>query len=466
MKKNVHLLGIGGSAMSNLALMFQEVGWCVTGTDQKVYPPASLVLAEHGITYNQGYQAGNIGSDIDHVIVGNVISKDNEELRACLAKDLPLMSMPKALFEHFMKNKHRIAVCGTHGKTTTTSLLAWIFQSSQKHPSFFVGGVPVNFQEGYQLSEGQAFIIEGDEYDTAYFEKTPKFLHYHPNHVIITSVEFDHADIYKDLDHVKAQFQTLIDQDPSGRTYFVCTDSDHAVSLEIPKDARVTYGHQDATWTINNVQALEKGQTFDVCRDEKVMGTIQTKLLGAHNRLNVLAATVVSLENNISFDQIRNAVGSFEGVAKRQDDRGEHGGVAVYLDFAHHPTAVQTTIEGFLGVAKARGGRLIVALEPRSNTMRRKIFQQALVNSLQKAHGVVLASVFQKKDNLSVEEQLDPKQLAQALQDLGVKTQACQDKDELIDACVNMVKPKDVLVMMSNGDFQGALPDILCRLDG
>ncbi|MCB0272570.1 MAG: UDP-N-acetylmuramate:L-alanyl-gamma-D-glutamyl-meso-diaminopimelate ligase [Bdellovibrionales bacterium] len=460
-QKHVHLLGIGGSAMSNVALMFHSCGWEVTGTDQNVYPPASTSLEKNGIGYYQGYKKEHVHAGIDLVIVGNVISRDNVEAQKCMELDLPYLSMPQALFDHFMKDKARIAICGTHGKTTTTSLLSWILDCSKNDPSFFIGGVPVNYQRGYHIGKGAHFVIEGDEYDTAYFEKTPKFLHYHPQHVILTSIEFDHADIYRDFDHVYEQFDLLVKQIPQDGSLVACFEhaSVKKVSENFPHT--VSYAHQDADWTLKNQQDEPYGQSFDVFKYNVYKGRVKTELLGPHSRLNILACLAQAEIQGVDVDKAIAAIETFQGVKKRQELKGEKGNIAVYEDFAHHPTAIATTLSGFVPLKQRRKGKLIVAIEPRSNTMRRKIFQDQLPQSFDQADVIFIANVFAKKDALSQDQMLRPQDIVTSLEKRGKKAFAPHDLDELLRDICQMAKPNDVVVFMSNGDFQGASSKLL-----
>lgn len=454
--KKVHLVGIGGSAMSNLALMFSRSSWKVTGSDQNVYPPASTTLEAHQISYSQGYTNEYLRDDLDLVVIGNVVSRENTEAKACLEKNLPYTSMSGALFDFFMKEKKRIAVCGTHGKTTTTSLMAWVYHEAGVDPSYFVGGIPNNFDQGFRLGKGDHFVIEGDEYDTAYFEKTPKFLHYKPQHVIITSIEFDHADIYRDFDHVFEQFEKLVAQLPPDGSLIACSDHDAVAKVAKGYSQAITYGKQNANWTYQNQKDEKNGQSFDVFNNNQKIMHVHTHLLGEHNRLNILAVIAQADVHGLDLDRVRNAISTFQGVKKRQEWIGECSGVAVYEDFAHHPSAIATTIDGFLPMVRARQGRLIVALEPRSNTMRRKIFQQRLVESFAGADIVCVNQVFQKKDALEKDSQLSPDDLVADLTQRGIKALAPKNVEELIAYISQTVQSNDVVVFMSNGNFDDA----------
>ncbi|MCB1196828.1 MAG: UDP-N-acetylmuramate:L-alanyl-gamma-D-glutamyl-meso-diaminopimelate ligase [Deltaproteobacteria bacterium] len=462
--KKVHLIGIGGSAMSNLALMFSELGWQVTGSDQNVYPPASTSLAASGIIFSEGYDASNIHSDLDLVIIGNVASRDNVEALATVRQNISYTSMAGALFDYFMFDKKRIAICGTHGKTTTTSLMAWVYQQAKMDPSYFVGGVPNNFKQGYGLGRGDHFIIEGDEYDTAYFEKTPKFLHYHPQHVVVTSIEFDHADIYRDFEHVYTQFEKLVAQIPTDGSLLACVEHEAVKKVAQGFDRVVTYAEKNAQWTFANQTDEGHGQSFDILRKQEKIMRVDTYLLGQHNRLNILSVVAQAHLHGLDMQLVGKAISSFKGVKKRQERIGEHNEVAIYVDFAHHPSAIATTIEGFLPMCKARRGRLIVALEPRSNTMRRKVFEKRLVKSFAGADMVCISQVFQKKDQLGQADMLSPLQVVEGLRSDNIEAFAPESTEALIDLIASKAKPHDIVLFMSNGSFEQAPSKLLQRL--
>ncbi|MEZ4704669.1 MAG: Mur ligase family protein [Bdellovibrionota bacterium] len=464
MSKTVHLIGIAGSAMTSLAGMFLEQGWKVQGSDQNFYPPSSEVLAKLSIKTFHGFSKENLTPTPDLVIVGNVVSASNPEAQHVKEKNIPYLSMSGALYEYFLQTKDRFVITGTHGKTTTTSLLAWIFTSAGKDPGFFLGGSPLNFEAGYRIGKGSPFVIEGDEYDTAYFEKTPKFLHYGPQYVGITSVEFDHADIYRDLDHVKEQFVKLIHLVPSNGVVVANADDPNVrdVVQTSKKDVR-WFGLEDRSgFFAKDLINIDGGKSFTLCDRNQEIVRIDSPLIGLHNVRNVLVAGGLAHLAGIPAKEIKKGVESFRGVKKRQQRIGESGGVAVYEDFAHHPTAIEQTIDAFLPMTHARGGKLWAIFEPRSNTTRRNVFQDQFPRSLAKADHSILAAVFSKNDSLKADQLLDPQKIVQVLRNQGKDAQTFSTDTEILDHVVAHAENKDVVVFMSNGDFSN-LPRRLCE---
>src|ERR1700737_3700941 len=396
--KHIHIIGIGGSAMAPLAGMLRERGFRVTGSDSGVYPPASTLLESLGISFFHSFDAANLTPAPDLVIVGNIIARGNPELEEVLDRKISYRSMPEILEEVFLPGRHSIVVSGTHGKTTTTAMLAWIFETAGKNPNFLVGGVAENFGKSYGLGGGEEFILEGDEYEAAFWDRGPKFFHYHPDDLIITSLEYDHADIYPDFETYELAFRRLVNLVPrSGRLIIWGDTNDSGPSLRrIAEKAfcRVeTYGFAAENNWVASVPILEKDvMKFQVSHDGKSFGEFVLAATGRHNVLNALAATVVAQGRGISAEVIGKALKSFRSVKRRMDVKGEFGGILVVDDFAHHPTAVKATIEA----ARARwpGRRVWGILEPRSNSMRRKIFQETLPQALALADRVVLGGVF------------------------------------------------------------------------
>ncbi len=466
--KTVHLMGIGGSGMTSLAGMFRELGWNVRGSDQKVYPPASDLLASLNISVMEGYHADNLVPSPDLVVVGNVISRSNPEAQALLASEIPYLSMPQALCEYVLKDRASVVVSGTHGKSTSSSLMSWLLEEGGANPGFFVGGVPKNFGSGFRVGKGKYFVFEGDEYDTAFFEKTPKFLHYQPKHVILTSVEFDHADIYRDLDHVMEQFIRLLDILPKEGCVIACGDDENVRKVcETGSSAPILfYGIQEINeWQARNVQTTEKGTAFDVFFKQKFETHLESSLIGRHNVSNVLACYAMGRDLGFSASKLSHGVETFKGVRRRQEFLGEVKGVQFFDDFAHHPTAISETLKGFIPRAKMRKGRLWAVLEPRSNTLRRKVFQEVLPQSLAFADEIVIAPVFQKQDSLDALDQLDPKALVKTLEKERKSAYAPNDHEELLSFVLSKVKKGDVVVFMSNGSFSDVPRKTLRRLE-
>lgn len=462
--KTVHLLGIGGSAMACLAGMFKDIGWNVQGTDGKIYPPASTMLEKLGIKVFEGYGPQNLKSKPDLVVVGNVISRPNPEAQEMVRLNLPHVHMCQALEQYFLQGHRRVVITGTHGKTTTTSLMTWILDVAGRKPGFFVGGMPANFGQGFRVGCGKEFVLEGDEYDTAYWEKTPKFLHYGAQHVIMTSVEFDHADIYRDLDHVIEQFEKLVKIIPADGSLTACGESELVKKIASKYSKVKFYGFsKEFDFNAQNIRDTASGVSFDLYRKSEKVRTIESPMLGKHNVLNALACLSMSESLGLSMDKAVEAIQTFRGVKKRQEKIGEAKGVVVFEDFAHHPTAIAETIDAFLPMAKARGGKLWALFEPRSNTVRRKVFQDVLPKSFMKADEIVMANVFKKADSLSKDESLDPQDVVNQLIRDGKSARYLETQD-IVPTLVKLVQAGDVVLFMSNGDFQNNPRQLISEL--
>ena len=392
--KHVHVIGIGGSAMAPLAGMLRESDYRVTGSDSGVYPPASTLLESLGISFYDTFDVAHLQPAPDLVIVGNIIARGNPELEEVLDRKIPYRSLPEILEEVFLPGRHSIVVSGTHGKTTTTAMLAWIFHSARRRPNFLVGGVAENFGKSYGLGGGAEFILEGDEYETAFWDRGPKFFHYHPDDLIITSLEFDHADIYVDFETYELAFRRLVNLVPrSGRVVIWGDTGDSGPALRRAASKAFcpveTYGFSDGNdWIAEGVNVDGDTTRFRAQHKGKFFGEFVLAATGRHNVLNSLAAIAVAHGRGISADFIANALATFRSVKRRMDVKGEHGGILVVDDFAHHPTAVRATIDAARGRWPKR--RLWAILEPRSNSMRRKVFQESLPKALALADRVVL----------------------------------------------------------------------------
>jgi UDP-N-acetylmuramate: L-alanyl-gamma-D-glutamyl-meso-diaminopimelate ligase len=463
--KTVHLMGIGGSAMACLAGMFKDIGWNVQGTDGKIYPPASTTLERLGIKVFEGYDAKNLHPHPDLVVVGNVISRPNPEAQELLKLNLPYVSMPQALDKYFLQGHRRLVMSGTHGKTTTTSLMTCILETCGRKPGFFVGGIPLNFGQGYRIGSGKEFVLEGDEYDTAFWEKTPKFLHYGAQHVVMTSVEFDHADIYRDLDHVIEQFVKLVSIIPADGSLSACGESELVKEIAGKYKGVKFYGFsKEHDFNAQNILSTANGVSFDLYRKTEKICSVQSPLIGRHNVLNTLACITMSQAIGLDLDKVIDGVMAYRGVKKRQEKIGEVDGVVVYEDFAHHPTAIAETIDAFEPMVKARGGKLWALFEPRSNTVRRKVFQDVLPQSFMKADEIVMANVFKKADSLSKDESLDPLDVVNHLKDQGKSARYLETQD-IVPTLVPLVKKGDVVLFMSNGDFQNNPRKLVAALE-
>jgi UDP-N-acetylmuramate: L-alanyl-gamma-D-glutamyl-meso-diaminopimelate ligase len=466
--KHVHVIGIGGSAMAPLAGMLRESGYRVTGSDSGVYPPASTLLESLGISFHHSFDAAHLQPAPDLVIVGNIIARGNPELEEVLDRKIPYRSLPEILEEVFLPGRHSIVVSGTHGKTTTTAMLAWIFHNAGRRPNFLVGGVAENFGKSYGLGGGGEFILEGDEYETAFWDRGPKFFHYHPDDLIITSLEFDHADIYADFEAYEQAFRRLVNLVPrSGRVVIWGDTQDSGPALRRAASKAFcpveTYGFADANdWIADGVTVEGDMTRFRVQYKGKPFGEFVLAATGRHNVLNSVAAMAVAHRRGISADSIAEALATFRSVKRRMDVKGEHGGILVVDDFAHHPTAVKATIEAARSRWPKR--RLWAILEPRSNSMRRKVFQETLPKALALADRVVLGGVF-RAQQLGDDNRMDPESVAKDVRALGRDAQTFAGSDAIADYLSREAKPNDLLLIMSNGSFDGLCEKLVNRLD-
>src|ERR1022692_524673 len=378
--KHIHLIGICGTAMASLAGMLRQRGHYVTGSGVAAYPPMSDFLAALGIPVAQPFSEKNLEPCPDLVIVGNAISRGNVELEYALDQRLAYQSMAQVVHDEFLIDRERLVVAGTHGKTTTSSLLAWLFHHAGRAPSFLIGGIPENFGSSFGLDSGQEFILEGDEYDTAFFDKGPKFLHYFPDAVILTSVEFDHADIYKNLDEVKTAFARLVNLIP-GRGLLVAWDGhanvDQCVGRAFCRVERYGFGKQ-SKWRVADVEYTPTVTSWRVLRDGEPWGEFAFSLAGEYNVLNATAAAAGAANYGIGVEAIAQGLRAFRSVKRRLEVKAEVHGVTIIDDFAHHPTAIAETLKALH--TRYAGRRLWAILEPRSNTLRRKVFQDELAD--------------------------------------------------------------------------------------
>jgi UDP-N-acetylmuramate: L-alanyl-gamma-D-glutamyl-meso-diaminopimelate ligase len=465
--KHVHVIGIGGSAMAPLAGMLREHGYRVTGSDSGVYPPASTLLEKLGISFFHEFDAAHLAPAPDLVVVGNIIARGNPELEEVLDRKIPYRSMPEILEEVFLPGRHSIVVSGTHGKTTTTAMLAWIFHTAGKRPNFLVGGVAENFGKSYGLGGGEEFILEGDEYETAFWDRGPKFFHYHPDDLIITSLEFDHADIYRDFETYELAFRRLVNLAPRRGRVVIWGDTEvsgpalrrAAEKAFCPVE---TYGFSAGNhWVASDLAVDGAGMKFHVLYKGKPFGDFVLAASGRHNVLNAMAAMAVAHGRGIGAEDLAKALATFRSVKRRMDVKGEVRGVLVVDDFAHHPTAVRATIDA----ARARwpGRRLWAILEPRSNSMRRKIFEQTLPVALALADRVVLGGVF-RAQQLGDENRMEPEAVAESVREMGKSARVFPSADAIAEQVSTEVEPGDVVLVMSNGSFDGLCEKLLSKL--
>jgi UDP-N-acetylmuramate: L-alanyl-gamma-D-glutamyl-meso-diaminopimelate ligase len=462
-KKHIHLIGICGTAMASLAGMLKQRGFRVTGSDAAAYPPMSDFLASLDIPLAQPFAAQNLEPHPELVVVGNAISRGNLELEHVLDKRIPFCSMPQILHDEFLLGKEVLVVAGTHGKTTTTSMLSWILDSAGLQPSFLIGGIAENFGSSFQLGSGKHFILEGDEYDTAFFDKGPKFLHYFPDAVILTSVEFDHADIYKDLDAVETAFKRLVNLVP-GRGRIIGFDAGESIERSLAKAFCPVerYGSTPtAGWQITNLKLQPARTTWSVMRNGKRWADFEFALGGEYNVCNATAAAAMAAGCGIPKEQIVAALKSFKSVKRRLEVRAEVNGITVIDDFAHHPTAISGTLTALRSLYP--GSRLWVILEPRSNTLRRNVFQDSLAKSLALADEIVVASVF-KSEAIPENERLDLTAVTRQVEKQGRRARILADADAIVQQTAPEMRSGDVIAIFSNGGFGGIYEKLPQRL--
>src|SRR5580692_8071145 len=461
--RHIHLIGICGTAMASLAGMLQERGFRVTGSDAAAYPPMSNFLESLGIPVAQPFAEANLNPRPDLVVVGNALSRGNVELERVLDDRIPFCSMPQILHDEFLLGKEVLVVAGTHGKKTTTSMLAWIFESAGLRPSFLIGGIAENFGRSFGLGNGKHFILEGDEYDTAFFDKGPKFLHYFPDALILTSVEFDHADIYKDLDAVETAFKRLVNLVPR-RGRIIGFDSGASIDRCLQKAfcSVERYGTStNAGWRITNLKLGEDRTEWSVLRDGKPWADFDFALGGEYNVWNATAAAALAANYGIQKNVIAKALATFRSVKRRLEIKAEVNGITIIDDFAHHPTAIEQTIRALR--ARYPQSRLWVVLEPRSNTLRRNVLQDALVRSLALADQVVVAAIF-KSEAIPEAERLNLNRVIDEVKKRGKQARVLADADAIVKAITPELRERDVVAILSNGGFGGIYEKLPQRL--
>jgi UDP-N-acetylmuramate: L-alanyl-gamma-D-glutamyl-meso-diaminopimelate ligase len=450
--RTIHLTAVCGTGMGALACMLRDLGFEVTGSDQKVYPPMSTFLEQKGIRITNGYSAENVSFRPDLVVIGNVISKDNPEVMEVMRLGLPFCSMPQALNHFVADGKQTLLVSGTHGKTTTSSILAWVLQKAGLDPSYMIGGILKNFNSNYRLGQGAYFVVEGDEYDTAYFDKVPKFFHYNPSIAVTTSVEFDHADIFNDLDHVKQAFSRFLGG-LSEDSLLLAYDGDRNLAdlLDTCRCRIERYGSRARSpWQLGDIAHDTPWTTFQVLKNCQPFAVFRTRLFGRHNLLNALSVIAIADHLNIPVPAISSALESFEGIKRRQEIRGQKREITVMDDFAHHPTAVRETISAVKPMC--RTGRLIAVFEPRTATSMRSIFQEEYAESFHMADIICIRqppSVRKIPDN----EKFSSQQLVADLKERGKKAYFFPDTDAIIEFIIHHAEPSDLVLIMSNGGF-------------
>lgn len=461
----IYLIGICGTAMASLAGMLRDKGYEVCGSDSDVYPPMSDFLDRLGIQVFKGYDAENIArTKPELVVIGNALSRGNVEIEYVLDSSIRYASMADTVKERFIRGKNSIVVAGTHGKTTTTAMLSWLLDVAGRKPSFLVGGIAENFGRSFQLSDGPDFVIEGDEYDTAFFDKGPKFLHYLPRIVLLKNIEFDHADIYADLESIKTAFRRLINIVPRSGLIVAGVDSPVVRELIPAAFSRVaTAGIGIGEWQATNIQTEKDGMSFDVvCSGERIAG-FTIPMAGVFNVQNALGVIVVAKELGIENDVVQRAFSTFKSVKRRLEVRGEVNGIKVYDDFAHHPTAVEQTLRAVRD--RNPGARIWAVFEPRSQTCRRRVFEKAFTESFDSADTTIIARVF-GASHLPPEETLSPDRVAEGIRSRGRKAMAFDTTEEIISLLASEARSGDHIVIMSNGGFDNIHNRLLERLRG
>jgi len=461
--QTIHLIGACGTGMAALACMLKDLGYTVTGSDQKVYPPMSDLLARKQIRVFDGFDKRNILFAPDLVVIGNAVTRDNPEVVQTAEMGLAFCSMPQAINRFIGKDKKPILITGTHGKTTTSSITAWLLYAAGLDPTFFIGGILKNFDSNYYLGSGEYMVIEGDEYDTAFFDKGPKFMHYNPALAVVTSIEFDHADIYQDLAHVKKAFGTFLSGLSEHSTLFAL-DADPNIK-ELTQHIRChvrPYGKSaDAVWQLENTSVSPPMLMFDVKKDGKHFASMKTPLPGEHNLFNALAAIAIADALNIEKQVISDALAEYKGVKRRQEIRGIKRNITVIDDFAHHPTAVRETVRAIKPFCS--GGRLIAVFEPRTNSSMRNIFQDIYPHSFEHADVICIRKP-PLLEKIPEGIRFSSEKLVDDLKALGKDAHYFPDTDAIIDYIAGTAAPGDTVLIMSNGGFDNIHQRILDKI--
>jgi UDP-N-acetylmuramate: L-alanyl-gamma-D-glutamyl-meso-diaminopimelate ligase len=466
--ERVYLIGIGGTAMASLAGMLKERGYVVGGSDEHVYPPMSTYLEQLQIEVLEGYTGHHLDTfRPDLVIIGNAAAVTNPEAAAVLEMDLPYTSMPEAIYQLFMQGKSSIVITGTHGKTTTTSLMAWLLEAAGREPSMVVGGIPVNFGRNYKLGKGNDFVIEGDEYNTAFFDKGPKFLHYHATVLLVNNIEFDHADIYPDLQAIIEAFRAAVRQVGATDLIVANADDPRVASLRADAGSRwLTFGLSgDADIRAVDIEYSSGGTEFSAIWKGSHWARFRTTLDGEHNVRNALADIAIARELGLSAEEMQKGLESFSGIKRRMEVRGVVRGVTVIDDFAHHPTAIETTVEG----ARNRypGGRIWAVFEPKSISSGRKEFEPGYIQAFHRADRVIIGPIFHQKrylERYGADHMMDVQAIVEALRGDGIPAEHISEVDQIARLIASEARSGDTILVMSSGAFGGLHEKILSQL--
>jgi len=450
--KSIYLVAICGTGMTALAAMLKEQGYEVRGSDQNVYPPMSTFLKKMDIAVFDSYNETHLSPPPDLVIIGNSMSRGNPEVEIVLEKKLPYISLPVALSEFFISGHYSCVVSGTHGKTTTSSLLAWVLERAGKDPGFFIGGIPENFGKGSKVGGGEVFVSEGDEYDSAFFDKGSKFLHYRPDLVILNNVEFDHADIFRSLEDIEVAFSRLINLIPRNGYLLSCWDDPVVKKLSSKTFSNlITFGFsEDADWRAENISSDENGTSFDVLIKKEKFGNFIAPVFGLHMVKNCLGVIAACNVLGLQAEEMRDGLASFKNVRRRLQFHGEAKGIKIFDDFAHHPTEIKTTLEGLR--TRFPSQRLWAVFEPRTATSKRKIFQNRFVEALAVADNVILTPLY-NPEKVPKEERLSVERICELLENQNKPSRVLPADEGMILFLKENLRANDVVLFMSNGDF-------------
>lgn len=458
--KHVHFLGICGTAMGSVAAAMRDRGFHVSGQDDNVYPPMSTFLAEKGVAITKGYEPDDIPEAADFVVIGNAMTRGKPAVEAVLNRKLLYLSLPETLKQFFLRGKHNLVVTGTHGKTTTTSILAWIFEHAGREPGYLIGGIPANLGQGCCLRDSKYFVIEGDEYDTAFFDKRSKFVHYLPELVIVNNIEFDHADIFRDLDDIKLSFRRLLKIVPSEGMVLLNADDPNCIDVgrSCPAPIVEVGFSENAGNHIRGVEHHDDRSVFELFG-----ARFEIPMLGEFNIRNAAMAVSAAHFYNIPIPLIQEALTSFSGIKRRQEVRGVAGGVTVIDDFGHHPTAIKQTLAGLR--RRYSGARLWAIFEPRSNTTRRAVFQQSLPEAFVDADGVFIAQIA-RLEQIAENERLNPEKVVEDIASTGKPAFYEPTAVDIVARLKPLTREGDVVVVFSNGGFDGIHDKLLESLKG
>jgi UDP-N-acetylmuramate: L-alanyl-gamma-D-glutamyl-meso-diaminopimelate ligase len=461
--RKIHLIAVCGTGMGALACMLKNLGFEITGSDHKIYPPMSDFLVEQGVHIMDGFNAAHISDGTDLVIVGNAVTRENPEAKKMEQMGIPFCSMPQALNRFVARDKKTLVISGTHGKTTTASLLAWMLYYAGHDPSFMIGGILQNFESNFRLGSGDYMVIEGDEYDTAFFDKGPKFMHFRPAITVLTSVEFDHADIFMDLNHVRSAFGGFLSRLDSTSLLLAFDDDENVKDLMARAQCGIElYGHHDhCTWCLGNVQIDAPWSVFDVLKSGRQFGTFKSRLIGRHNLFNALPVIAIADHLSTPIEKISEALETFEGIKRRQQIRGQKNQITVMDDFAHHPTAVRETLEAVKSFYADK--RLIAVFEPRTNSSMRNVFQDIYSQSFDFADCICIRQPPLLK-KIPAGERFSSEQLVSDLKKRGKDAHFFADTDSIVEFLVHQTAPGDLILVMSNGSFDNIHDKLLERL--